>query len=436
MTQSSSGKRIVIATFGSFGDIHPYIPITHELKARGHHPVIATLEGYREKIESLGVAFHPVRPDLPRPESPEGAEMMERGMDAKTGSEYIIKELIMPYLRASFEDIATAARGADVLITHPITLTAPLVAQKMRVRWMSSVLAPLSFFSVYDPVAPPIASGIVKLLRLSPVIARLFMSIVRRATRRWVEPVQELRAELGLSPDGHPIFEGQHSPTLVLALFSTVLGEPQRDWPPNTVVTGFPFYDRRDERQDGAGLAPELERFLDAGPPPVVFTLGSSAVWTAGDFYRESVAAAKALNCRAVLLTGDARNLPAGEPLPEGVAAFDYAPFGELLPRAAVVVHQGGIGTTAQALRAGKPMLVVPFSHDQPDNAARVTRLGIARTLPRQRYNARRAAAELKELMGNPKHARGAAEVGRIVRREDGAGAACDAIEKGMRAEG
>ena len=173
MTQSSSGKRIIIATFGSFGDIHPYIPVAQELKARGHHPVIATLEGYREKIESLGVAFHPVRPDLPRPESPEGAEMIERGMDAKTGSEYIIKELIMPYLRESFEDIATAARGADVAITPDHSDRAARRA-KDAVRWMSIALAPLSFFSAYDPV-PPIASGIVKLLRLNPVIARLFV---------------------------------------------------------------------------------------------------------------------------------------------------------------------------------------------------------------------------------------------------------------------
>src|SRR5690349_11281187 len=99
-----------------------------------------------------------------------------------------------------------------------------------------------------------------------------------------------------------------------------------------------------------------LLRFLGKGPTPIVFTLGSAAVHIAGDFYRESIKAAKLLNRRAVLLIGGERNRPA-EPLPEGIIAVNYAPFGEILPRAAAMVHQCGVGTTAQGLRAGIPML-------------------------------------------------------------------------------
>src|SRR5205085_3600156 len=222
-------------------------------------------------------------------------------------------------------------------------------------------------------------------------------------------------------------------PTMVLALFSKVLAQPQPDWPAHTRVTGFPFYDRRDffgERE----TPPALTEFLDAGPPPIIFTLGSSAFWVAKDFYRDSIAAARTLGRRALLLIGHARNRPA-EPLPEGVAAFEYAPFGEVLPRACAIAHQGGVGTTGQGLRAGRPTLVVPHAHDQFDNAARVERLGCARVLPRPKYNATTATRELSKLLDEPSYAMRAAEVGKIVQGEDGARAACDAIEEVLNAK-
>src|SRR5262249_28459461 len=157
------------------------------------------------------------------------------------------------------------------------------------------------------------------------------------------------------------------SPELTLAMFSPVLGGVQPDWPPNSQLTGFPFYDGL-----SAALNPKLAAFLDGGQPPIVFTLGSAAVMAAGEFYTESLRAAQRLGNRAILVTRrDPGNVPAG-PLPDGVAVFEYAPFSALFPRAAAIVHQGGIGTTGQALRAGRPMLVVPFGFDQPDNADRV----------------------------------------------------------------
>src|SRR5262245_27952102 len=166
--------------------------------------------------------------------------------------------------------------------------------------------------------------------------------------------VQALVGETGDS-ERHQQGSGQHSPALVLALFSKLLADKQPDWPPQTVITGFPFYDRDGE----GGMSPELSNFLDTGPPPVVFTLDSSAVVDAGPFYEHSVAAAKLLGRRAVLLVGkDPRNRPAA--LPAGIVAFAYAPYSELCPRAAAVVHEGGIGTTAQAMRSGRPMLVMP----------------------------------------------------------------------------
>lgn len=417
------GKHVVLTTFGSFGDIHPYVAIGLELKSRGHQAIIATSPTYREKIEATGLGFHPVRPDLLPPE--EDPETILKVMDVMRGGEYILKELFTPHVRDSYEDLREATRDADLLVTHMLTFAGPPLVEKTGIQWISTVLAPISFFSAYEPFLPPQAPGVGKLLRLSPFLGRAFNSIGKRITDKWVGPVYRLRAELGLPRGRHPVFEGQHAPARVLALFSKVLGEPQPDWPPQTIITGFPFYDKKDE----TSISPELVKFLDDGAPPIVFTLGSSAIFVADDFYSESIEAARQLKRRAVLLIGDARNMPK-EPLPEGIAAFDYAPYGQILPRAACIVHQGGVGTTGQALRAGVPSLVVPFNHDQPDNAYRVSRLGVARTIPRKKYRAATVARELDILLSDESYADKAAAVGRQVQNEDGARTAVDEIEK------
>ena len=203
-----------------------------------------------------------------------------------------------------------------------------------------------------------------------------------------------------------------------------MLAQAQPDWPSSAVVTGFLFYDGGTE---GKPLPRELEIFLAAGEPPIVFTLGSAAVLDPGNFYQESAEAARLLKRRAVLLVG--QNIPPA-PLPENVVAFDYVPFSELFAKAAAIVHQGGIGTTGQALRAGRPMLVMPYNFDQPDNAARLTRVSVGRTISRKRYSAESAARELTELLNGPRYARNSAEVAQRIRREQGAVAAAYALER------
>jgi rhamnosyltransferase subunit B len=162
-----------------------------------------------------------------------------------------------------------------------------------------------------------------------------------------------------------------------------------------------------------------------------VFTLGSSAVWAAGTFYREAMEATALLGMRGVLLTGP---LPATQALPtrRDVLSLPYAPHSGLFARAAAIVHQGGIGTTGQALRAGRPMLIVPFGHDQPDNAARCARLGVARVVPRHALRASRLATELEALLGDAEVGARAEQIGSRVRSEGGAGAAVDAIEAAL----
>jgi len=419
--------RIVISTFGSFGDLHPYVAIALELKRRGHTPVIATSEVYREKMNAAGVEFIPVRPDMPAyDQTAELLRIIEPIMDPREGGERVM-ELLLPHLRDIYEDLNAAVDGADLLLTHPLPLLGPIVAQLRKLPWISSVLAPASFLSVYDPIVPPQWPGLYHLMRLSPWVGRGVMALAKQKLDKLMQPVYDLRAELGLPRGEQPVLAGQHSPTKVLGLFSKVMAEPQPDWPAQTVVTGFPFYDRRDFFGESE-IAKGLLEFLDAGPPPIVFTLGSSAFWVARNFYLDSINAAQALGRRALLLIGHARNLPSS-PLPDGVAAFEYAPFSQVLPHACAIVHQGGVGTTGQGLRSGKPVLVLPHAHDQFDNGHRVTRLGCGRVLSRPRYNAETATRELRMLLENPSYREAAARIGEVVRHEQGAVVAADEIE-------
>ncbi len=310
----------------------------------------------------------------------------------------------------------------DPLVTHPVTFAGRIGAELANRPWLSTVLSPLSFFSVDDPPALPRLPATIHLRRLGVWWPRLLMRLARQATASWCEPVRALRTRLGLPLVGHPLFEGQFSPLGTLALFSRVLGAPQRDWPPRTLTTGFVFH-------DGVGApSPEMDAFLDEGPPPVVFTLGSSAVGAPGRFFEESVAAVAALGVRAILIIGPyPDNRPPGA-LPRDVLVTDVVSHHRLFPRAAVIVHHGGIGTTGQSLRSGCPMLVVPHAHDQPDNAYRAGRLGVARTVWPRAYRACRVARELSRLLGDGYRIR-AADVAREVGAEGGAEAAADTIE-------
>lgn len=393
-----------------------------ELQRRGHDPLIATSASYGEKISSAGLGFHPIRPNI----TPEDKELIRYSMDERGGPEYIIKRLMMPALRQTFDDLMEAVRGADVLVSGDLAYAAAVVADLTRVPWLAATMAPLSFFSRYDP---PMLLHSAPLALVAQRFPYAYAAIVRLARWRvtdWGAPVYQLRNELGLARGAEPLFGARGNARALLGMFSPLLGWPQPDWPANARVTGFAFYDRHEPMPD------TLRAFLERGEPPIVFTLGSAAVFDPGLFYRESAQAAERLGRRAVLLVG-----PEPQQMlrsSERLEVASYAPYSELFPRAAAIVHHGGIGTTAQALRAGRPMVIVPFSHDQPDNAARTVRLGVATTIARKRYSAARAADSLRTVLADPAYRDQAARCASEIAREDGAAAAADAIEQALTA--
>lgn len=414
-------SRIVITTFGSLGDLYPYIAIGLGLQARGHEVDLATAPCYEQRIKSLGLGFRLLRPDCDWLSDP---KKVRRFSHPRLGLIRVGRELLMPVIRESYDDTLKAADGADLIVGMSATYATRLVAEKTNTPWVTAVHIPLAFFSTYDPPILDVAPFLSKKLRcLGPKFWAPLFWMGKRASRFLAKPWYQLRTEIGLPPtcEDNPLVDS-HSPLLVLGLFSKILAEKQPDWPSQTRITGFPFFEGE------LGIPPSLETFLSNGPPPIVFTLGSAVSMNAGTFFEYSVAVAKMMKHRAVFVTGSGYRdrLPA---LPAEMIAVDFAPFSQLFPMAAAIVHHGGVGTTGLAMQSGRPMLIVPFAWDQPDHAERMTRLGIARTIPRPQYTPKRAATELRQLLDVPAYSERSAKIAEQMNQECGVTAACDALE-------
>ncbi len=444
---SGGRHRVLFCTLGSRGDIHPYVAVASALIARGVAATIGTGEDHRETITRAGVGFALVPPS--RADFEGGEKAWEYVMHPTRGGDFIFHQIVVPWLERTHAATLAAAREHDLIVGHPLAFTAPLAAEQLGKPYVYSVLQPMILFSAHDPPVIPPAPWLDVLRRFGPLPYRFLYALAKVVTWRWALPLRRLRAGLGLPRDPrHPMLGGLVSPTLNLALFSPVLGPPQVDWPANTVATGACHFD-----DPHAASAPgELARFLDEGSAPVLFTLGSAAVEVASEgprFFAAALKACRAIGRRCVLLAGRqgvatlARAQGVGEGaadtgclrLGDGALAAAYAPFSQVMPRCAAVVHQCGAGTTAEALRAGVPQVCVPFAHDQPDNAARLVRLGVAEIVKRARVNERRLAAALGRVL-DP--ARGcvarATAIGERVRSEDGAKRAADEIVRVLEA--
>ncbi len=408
--------RILFATIGSLGDLHPCLGLAMELKRRGHSVAIATTEAYRSRVLQLGIGFYSVRPDW----DPTDSALISQCEDLKSGPEVLFRQLILPHLEDTYRDLLAAAKGCDLMLAGELVFAAPLVAEKLQLPWASLILSPCSFLSAYDPSLLVNMPQLIHLRRAGWRLNRAVLDLGTRLIKSWWAPVQRLRVNEGLSPACAPLTRDKFSPMLVLALFSSAFAREQPDWPPQMVQTGFPFFDGIETRL----IAPELACFLSAGEPPIVFTLGSTAVAHPGNFYQASRNAALRLRKRAVFIGTSEPQTHSDQFL-----TVAYAPYSAVFPCSAVIVHQGGSGTTGQALRAGRPQLFVPFGWDQPDNALRVERLGAGLHIARADYSTNTAFTMLNRLFSEPQFASRAAELGMSVHSDHGIQDACDTLE-------
>jgi rhamnosyltransferase subunit B len=425
MARPEAGKRIVLATYGSPGDLQPFLAIGAELRARGHDPIVATSEVYHHRVADENLRFAPVRPD--RTSGQQDPDFLRRLIRDRKGPATVFRAMFLPSLREALADLQRVTRDADLVVAHPLASAARLASEARGVPWLSAVMQPMGYLSAYEPpvVGPHWLSAAFR--TLGPRASGSALKLARRLTDRWTKEWHDLRADLGLAPvKDNPLWEGQHSPLCSLGLFSRVLGDPQPDWPPQARVTGFPFYRARESLLD-----PRLRAFLENGEPPVVFTLGTTAVNDPGTFYAESADASRHLGLRAVLVGHGDQEQSAGRS--HDVIAVPYAPHDLVFPFACVIVHQGGIGTLSEGLLAGKPMLIMPYAHDQADNAWRADRLGVARVVARGHYRSGRVSHELGRLVDDRTYLDAAMNVARMVSWEHGAKAAADLIDAAVR---
>lgn len=419
-------RHVVFATVGSLGDLFPFLAIGRALAHRGHRITVATHPVHRDAVERAGLVFVDAS-GMPEPDDRE--VFTAKAFHPWRGPAFVVRDFAAADVAASHAKLAPLCEGADVLVTSTLAFAGQILGETLelagRLRWLSAVLAPASLLAVGDMPATGLAP-FDRFFAASPVRGRLLQRLSRRVTRGWTAPVRAFRRELGLppeSPRGDPFHRGQFAPRGVLALFPELFGKPQPDWPTHTWPCGFARHAQPE------ALDPVLADFLRAGSPPLVFSLGSTAVHANAGFLHESLAAALALGRRAVLFTGSAAmraRLPTT--LPDGILAVEYAPHAAVFPHAAVAVHHGGVGTSAEALHAGVPSLVVPHGFDQYDNAARLHRLGVAEALPASRYRADRAARLLETLSAPSIRVRSTA-VAADLRAEDGAVRAAELIE-------
>jgi UDP:flavonoid glycosyltransferase YjiC (YdhE family) len=394
------------------------VALAKEFRRRGHRATVITNEIFGDSIRAAGLDFV----QLGTAADVEAAIHDPRLWHPLKGFRCIAERMLLPNIAPLYEIIASRA-GPGIVVAAPATCLGARVAQeKLGVPLATVHLQPAVLRSLVDAGRPgrlTMGPGMPRLIKKS-----LFWMIDRFFVNPLLLPgVNEFRAGLGLAPVKDIFARYLHSPQLVIGLFPDWFAPPQPDWPPHTHLTGFVMEDR------GGEPAAELDadEFINAGQPPVVFTPGSATTGRE-KFFRESIEACRIAGLRAMLVTNFPEQLPAA--LPDFARAFGYVPFSRILPRCAALVYHGGIGTLAQAIRAGIPHLVTPNAHDQPDNALRIERLGVGRTIYPERYRAASVARTLREIIGSGEVRQRCLDYAKRIDSEESLRRTCELIEQ------
>lgn len=410
-------ERVTLLAIGSLGDIRPMLALGVALKKSGYQVTVASHDLFRKDIEGLGLAFRSIKIN-PRDvlESEEGRTWL-RSQANPVKSALAVAALLRPIFRTLLDESWRACRDADAMICSGLALWGHDIATSLGIPYAFAPIYPMRRTRfVPAPGAAPLPLGGLYNLLTHVMFQQLNWQPFRTVANEW--RVQDL----GLPPA--PVWAGQRmmgwpSVPILYGYSSAVIPRPP-DWPGNQHVTGYWFLDDPQDPGQPDGQNPALAEFIDAGPPPVYIGFGSMTDPDPDQLTAIVQEALQLTGQRAVLLSGWAR-LP--DPGSDRVMAVDHVSHSWLFPRLTAAVHHGGAGTTAAALRAGVPSVVVPYFLDQTLWGHRVSKLNAGpRAIPRQKLTARRLAAALVTAAGNPDLRTGAQAVGRRIRAENGTG--------------
>lgn len=382
--------KILLATIGSSGDVHPFVGLGLALARRGHEVTVITGGYFRELIEQAGLDYADPMPEFDFRALLGNANIWNRFR----GLQVIMRSAILPLIRPMYRLISERYEpGRTLVVASSLAFGARIAQERLAIPMATAHLQPALFRSMHATTRLP---GLLLDTWVPAPLKQMQYWVVDRLADRILAPaVNRVRAEAGLAPVRGIINDWWHSPDLTLGLFADWFAPPQPDWPPQTVLTGFPLYDER-------GIvtpSPALEDFLAAGDPPIVFTPGSANVH-GREFFQAAIDACGRLGRRGILLTRFPEQLP--QSLPAGIRHEDFVPFGWLLPRSAAVAHHGGIGSLSQGLAAGIPQLIMPMGFDQFDNAHRLEQLGLGASLRPSRFRGPAVAKTLQRLLADP----------------------------------
>ena len=411
-----SSLHVLLPTMGSAGDVHPFIALGAALQARGHRATILTNPIFQVLIEAQGIGFLPVGTAAEANAAIANPELWHLRKGFK-----VIAQVIVPAIAQIYRLIEKHADSRTVVAFSSLAIGARVAQEKLGVPSASVHLQPSVIRTFVD-------QGMMGNVRLSASRPKWFKQGLFRIIdavildRRLKAPLNDLRARLGLAPVDRVMHRWMHSPELVIAFFPEWFAAPQPDWPANTHAVGFPLWDADGE---AAPLA-EAEEFLSAGTAPIVFTPGSAGS-TMQRFFKESVKAARQLGLRAMLVTNYPEQVPRN--LPANIKVFRYLPFSQVLPRAALLVYHGGVGTLAQGIKARIPHLVVPHGYDQFDSGWRIEQLGLGRSISQRRYRADRVARAIGNILHDDTSAQRRAAYASRIDSMDAVTRACHLIE-------
>ncbi len=419
--------KILITTYGTLGDVQPYVALGKGLLHAGHQVIIGTSERFRDFVKGHGLTFgHMDDGLLAIIDTDQGKSMLENTtnifdvlkQNIKLGKQ--IKPLQIAQLRETWE-LAKSVKP-DFLLYHPKTGAAPHIAEKLGIG--CALVTPIPMLVPTSEWPFPVLPRV----KLGGWYNRLSYTIIHALSGIFLgKYIRNLRHDLGLKPmvkfDLLKNGEGQDIPVLHI-LSEAVLPRPN-DWPTSACMTGYCFLDREQDWQPPSNLLD----FLDAGPPPVYVGFGSMAGCNPQQLAGTVIESLQRAEVRAIVATGWG-GLNPGD-VPDTILEVDSVPHDWLFPRVSAVVHHGGAGTTAAGLRAGRPSVIVPFFGDQPFWGRLVHLLGAGpKPIPRKKLTADQLAAAVKNAISSPDLLKKAEEIGNKIRQEDGVGNAVDVIEK------